>query len=148
MSTCDLKTLGSRPIVPKNLPGHSSLSEGRFSCSFKCHIFSLLMLTIDLIMLTDFEHVVQSLAKTHIFSVSILRSSSNHMPLKGRCPDYCYVGIRHFYLVDIYPHTETKRTYCSGAATCRRNWWVPIQFYLTLNLSSITNVVMVRMISP
>ena len=27
--------------------------------------------------------------------MSILRSTPNHIPLKYKCPHYCYVGFRH-----------------------------------------------------
>lgn len=40
-----------------------------------------------------------NLSQTYVFLVSILRSAANHMPLKYRGPDHCYVGIRHAYLI-------------------------------------------------
>ena len=37
---------------------------------------------------------------TYVFLLSVLRPTSNHIPLKYRCPDYWYVGIRHVYLMN------------------------------------------------
>ena len=49
-----------------------------------------------------FEHAVQSLLNTwclgDVFLMYVLRSKPYHIPLKYRCPNYCYVGIRFVYL--------------------------------------------------
>jgi hypothetical protein len=39
-----------------------------------------------------------SISFYYVFLVSILRSTSNHIALKYRCPHYCCVGIRCVYL--------------------------------------------------
>ena len=52
---------------------------------------------LNLEWLTYFEHKIQSLLNTCFFGVHF-RSAPNHIPLKYRFPNYCYVGFRHTYL--------------------------------------------------
>ena len=49
----------------------------------------------------EIEHPLQysNLFYTHVFLVSVLRPTPNHIPLKCRCPNDCYVGIRHVAII-------------------------------------------------
>ena len=58
------------------------------------------MLTIKPRMVSIFG-VCNPISFQHMYDaylVSIFRSMPNHMQLKYRCPDYCYVGLTHVYL--------------------------------------------------
>jgi hypothetical protein len=116
MSTCnrlDLQTLGSQPIMPKNLPDHCTwlsylLSKWRFSYSSDDHIGRSPSRVCWLYKVKNEYYILSTqsnLIYTHGFWVSILAVGAipSHMPFKYRCPhkksirNSCILARHHLY---------------------------------------------------
>ena len=58
------------------------------------------MLTIEHRMVSILLSTWSNLSQTNVFLLAVFNSTPKHMPLKYRCPYYCYVT-----LISVYPRT-------------------------------------------
>jgi hypothetical protein len=58
---------------------------------------------------------------TCLFFMSILRTTSNHMPFKYKCPNYCGVWLKHVYLEVTKPKILNSKTKQNCALSSKLN---------------------------
>jgi hypothetical protein len=105
-----------------------SLSKWRLLCSLSGHTSPSNYHSWAYSQITIVEHVVQFYLNTLML---VLWSTSNHISLKHKSPDYCYVVFRHVYRsvgfkfsLDFwaYLHTLPQRLYDMQAPVTTKNF--------------------------